>query len=162
MYNVRTMQSDKWSLWDFLKYVVVAAAVVVPIRLWIGQPFVVSGASMDPTFYNGDYLIVDELTYHFRKPEKNEVIIFRYPNDPAKFFIKRVIALPGEKVTLNGNTIILGQGQYFVMGDNRPVSSDSRIWGPLDEKYLIGRAYLRLWPLQELGIHPGKDLPKGL
>ena len=140
----------------------IAVAIVVPIRLWVGQPFIVSGASMDPTFYNGDYLIVDELSFHFRKPAKNEVIIFRYPEDPSKFFIKRIIALPGEEIKYKGNIIILGQDQYFVMGDNRDVSSDSRLWGPLDEKYVIGRAFLRLWPLQELDIIPGKDLPTKL
>jgi len=156
------MQSDKWSFWDFLRYLVIAVAIVVPIRLWVGQPFIVSGASMDPTFYNGDYLIVDELSFHFRKPAKNEVIIFRYPEDPSKFFIKRIIALPGEEIKYKGNIIILGQDQYFVMGDNRDVSSDSRLWGPLDEKYVIGRAFLRLWPLQELDIIPGKDLPTKL
>ena len=156
------MQSDKWSFWDFLRYLVIAVAIVVPIRLWVGQPFIVSGASMDPTFYNGDYLIVDELSFHFRKPAKNEVIIFRYPEDPSKFFIKRIIALPGEEIKYKGNIIILGQDQYFVMGDNRDVSSDSRLWGPIDEKYVIGRAFLRLWPLQELDIIPGKDLPTKL
>lgn len=156
------LAEGRWSFWDFLGYVALAAAIVIPVRLWIGQPFIVSGDSMDPTFYNGDYLIVDEFSYHFRAPDKNEVIVFRYPEDPSKFFIKRVIGLPGETVYYNGNQIILGERQYFVVGDNRAVSSDSRLWGPLDERYVVGRAFLRLWPLNGLDLLPGRDLPENL
>lgn len=174
-----------WS--EILPFVIVALAVVLPLRLFVVQPFIVSGASMDPTFSHGHYLIVDELTYRFREPERGEVVIFRFPGDPKKFLIKRVIGLPGEtveveegivsiypfddegyemdKITLDETYVnqgslrylktSLGEDEYFVMGDNRPASSDSRSWGPIDERAIIGRPYVRLFPLSQMGFHPG-------
>ncbi len=144
------------SLWDFIKFTIIALLIIFPIRLWIAQPFIVSGASMEPTFNNGDYLIIDELSYHFRKPEKGEVIIFRYPLDPSKFFIKRIIGLPGETIEINSSKITLGPNEYFVEGDNQSASSDSRIWGAVPENLVIGRAFVRLWPINKLAILPGK------
>ncbi len=162
---------------------VIALAIVLPIRLFIAQPFVVSGSSMDPTFHDGQYLIVDEATYHFKDPQRGDVIIFRYPKDTSKYFIKRIIGLPGEKVHVgedsvvitdkngsettlnepyivnhgNGNDddIMLPAGQYFVMGDNRPASSDSRYWGTVPKEDLIGRALLRLLPPTKISLYPG-------
>ncbi len=158
--------------------------VVIPIRLFIAQPFIVDGESMHPTFENGNYLVVDELTYDFEKPRRGDVIVFRYPGDPSIFYIKRIIGLPDETVTIkNGKTTItesngssrvlkepyisaldasyntnvtLTPNQYFVMGDNRPKSSDSRVWGPLPSKNIIGRVITRLYPPSVLGIFPGK------
>jgi signal peptidase I len=151
--------------------------------MWVAQPFVVNGSSMDDTFKDGQYLIVDELTYRFREPERGEVLIFRYPKEPSKYFIKRLIGLPGEtivvrddKVTVKnaahpqgvvldepyaqsrtfGNvTVTLEADEYFVMGDNRVVSSDSRVWGPLPKDDLIGRPIVRLTPFSALGVLPG-------
>lgn len=168
---------------ELLKFALVALIIVVPVRLFVAQPFIVSGASMDPTFATGQYLIVDELSYHFEAPSRGDVIIFRYPKDPSQFFIKRIIGLPGETVqikdgevyvtTVSGTTIhltepyvtnkgngpdqttVLDQNSYFVMGDNRPESSDSRYWGPVPKANIIGRAFLRLLPLQTIGILPG-------
>ncbi len=168
---------------ELLKFVLIAAAIVFPIRLFIAQPFVVSGASMDPTFRNGQYLIVDELSYRLNTPERGDVIIFRYPRNPKEFFIKRIIGLPSEVVSINGNTITVtktdgstltmsepyvsnhGNGstqtyplkmdEYFVMGDNRPESSDSRVWGPLPRNNIIGRAFVRLLPVNNIGFFPG-------
>lgn len=143
--------------WEFIKFTLIAVLIVVPIRFWIAQPFIVSGASMEPTFRNGDYLIVDELSYRFNEPQKNDVIIFRYPLDPSKYFIKRIEGLPGEKIENNGKEIILKADEYFVMGDNRGASSDSRIWGPLKENFIVGRALIRLWPFNKLGVLPGQQ-----
>lgn len=170
---------------EIIRFSILAILIVVPIRLFIAQPFVVSGASMEPTFHDGEYLIVDQLTYAFEAPERGSVIIFKYPEDPSKFFIKRVIGLPGETVQLRGkdviikndahpsgfildepylesarrdsnnSTITLANDEYFVMGDNRKASSDSRVWGPLDENYLVGRAFLRLLPVTRGGVFPG-------
>ncbi len=176
-------QSDSFFT-ELLKFVVVAAIIVLPVRLFVAQPFIVSGESMSPTFENGEYLIVDELTYRLDAPERGDVVIFRYPRDPSEFFIKRIIGLPGETVTIadgqvmvteaSGATIVLdepyvkniGNGRdttyevdqtsYFVMGDNRPESSDSRIWGLMPRQNLIGRAIVRLLPVQHAGIFPGK------
>lgn len=168
---------------ELLKFVLIAAAIVFPIRLFVAQPFIVSGASMDPTFHNGQYLIVDELSYRFAAPQRGEVVIFRYPKDPSEFFIKRIIGLPGETVTIRngvievsetGGKVItlsepyvinqgngadavypLGPNDYFVMGDNRPESSDSRIWGVLPRQNIVGRAVMRLLPIDQLGLLPG-------
>jgi signal peptidase I len=158
---------------ELIKLLLIAFLVVVPFRKFVAQPFIVDGASMDPTFKNGQYLIVDELTYHFREPERGSVLIFRYPKDPSKFFIKRVIGLPGETVTIKGGEVsitdkngktftldepyvkyprsdsesrTLSQDEYWVMGDNRYGSSDSRAWGPVPEKNIVGRPILRFWP----------------
>lgn len=168
---------------ELLKFALVALVIVIPIRFFVAQPFIVSGASMDPTFATGQYLIVDELSYRLSAPMRGQVIIFRYPKDPTQYFIKRIIGLPGETVSIknggvyvtetSGKTITLGElyvvnvgngadmtttlpkGQYFVMGDNRPESSDSRIWGTLPRENIIGRAFVRLLPLQTIGLFPG-------
>ncbi len=168
---------------ELLKFIVVAAIIVFPIRLFIAQPFIVSGASMNPTFLNGQYLIVDELSYRLSAPQRGDVIIFRYPRDPKEFFIKRIIGLPNETVTIqngkvevtevggktitldesyvknlgNGgdNTYKVGADEYFVMGDNRPESSDSRVWGLLPRNNIVGRAFVRLLPVNQLGFFPG-------
>lgn len=168
---------------DLLKYAVTALVVVVPIRTWVAQPFVVNGSSMDNTFKNGEYLIVDEISYRFKEPERGDVLVFKYPEDPSKYFIKRLIGLPGETVTVRndqvtiqnaanpdgftltepyadsktfGNvTITLDEDEYFVMGDNRVVSLDSRIWGPLPKEDVVGRPVFRLLPFSRSGIFPG-------
>jgi len=168
---------------EILKTLVIAFIIVIPIRIFIAQPFIVSGASMDPTFKNGDYLVVDELSYRLKEPARLDIVIFKYPKQPSKFFIKRVIGLPSETVNINegkitintaaGDTIELEEpyvdysksdslsvtlkdNEYYVMGDNRSASSDSRVWGPLEEKYLVGKAMLRLFPISSLTIMPGK------
>jgi signal peptidase I len=164
---------------EVIEVALVAIGTVFLIRSFLFQPFLVSGASMVPNFSNGDYLLVDELTYHIRTPERGEVIVFRYPNDPSTYFIKRIIGLPGEKVRVqdghvtvinkehpngieipeaylpsttitNGATeFTLTNDQYFVLGDNRPFSFDSRSWGPLEKDHIVGLARLRLWPLAD-------------
>lgn len=133
---------NKNSFWDFFKFTIIAVLIVIPIRLWVAQPFIVSGASMEPTFDNGDYLIIDEISYRFEKPKVGDVIVFRYPLDQSKYFIKRIIDMPKE-------------GEYFVEGDNRNASYDSRSWGTVPEKLVIGRAFLRLWPFNKVAILPG-------
>ena len=143
MYYYHKMENQKGnSVWDFVKFTIIAVLIVIPIRLWVAQPFIVSGASMEPTFDNGDYLIIDEFSYHFQKPQKGDVIVFRYPLDQSKYFIKRIIDMPKE-------------GEYFVEGDNRNASFDSRSWGTVPEKLIIGKAFLRLWPFNRVAILPG-------
>lgn len=168
---------------ELLKFALIAVVIVVPVRLFIAQPFIVSGASMDPTFHNGQYLIVDELTYRFNDPKRGDVVIFKYPKDPKQFFIKRLIGLPGETVQVSqdgvtittkngetfeldelyivnhgngkGTTVTLDEDEYFVMGDNRPESSDSRLWGTLPRENIVGRAFLRLLPIEKVSLLPG-------
>jgi signal peptidase I len=170
---------------DILKFTVIAFLIVTPFRYFVAQPFIVSGASMEPTFDAKEYLVIDELSYRFQKPERGDVVVFRYPLDPSTYFIKRVIGLPGEVVVMNdgaisvqknntevftelrepylsslyfkkdSSTTTLTETEYFVLGDNRRASSDSRVWGPLQEKFIIGRAFARLLPLQNIELLPG-------
>ena len=168
---------------EIITFAVLAVVIVVPIRLFVAQPFVVEGESMYPTFDSGDYLIVDQLSYRFTEPKRGDVVVFRYPNDETVFYIKRIIGLPGEtvhieqgktsvtktdgtKIELDESYVVaedatysldrsLGPDEYFVMGDNRPKSSDSRTWGALPEKDLMGRAYVRLLPVEGIGVLPG-------
>jgi len=106
---------------------------------------------MFPTFKNNDYLIVDQITYRFREPERGEVIVFRSPVEPSKYLIKRIVGLPTE--TING--LELKDGEYFVEGDNHEESFDSRFWGALPEENIKGRALIRLWPISSLEFLPG-------
>ena len=177
----------KTTLWEIVKFVVIVLIVVIPIRTYIAQPFIVSGASMDPTFHNNEYLIIDELSYRFHEPARGEVIVFRYPKVPKTHFIKRIIGLPNETIRIAGNVVTiltkngsteteivltedyvkvpfqanyvktLGADEYFVMGDNRPVSLDSRAWGPLPRKFITGRVLFRLFPFQNIAYLPGHD-----
>lgn len=167
---------------EIVKFSILALVIVVPFRMFVAQPFIVSGASMAPTFETGEYLIVDRATYHLEQPQRGDVVVFRYPGDPSKFFIKRVIGLPGETVQLEngvttieknegdialeepylvrdrtdeGLTITLSNDEYFVMGDNRGASSDSRTWGPVPRENIVGRAYIRLLPPSHFGVLPG-------
>ena len=171
---------------EILRFAIIALIIVLPIRIFVAQPFIVSGASMETTFSTGQYLIVDQLTYHFEDPKRGEVIVFRYPKDPSKFFIKRVIGIPGDTIDVAGSEVkitnnehpdgvvlkedeyvrsmrpgttlteILGEHEYFVMGDNRDASSDSRSWGVLQRERIVGRAFLRLFPPTVVDLFPGK------
>ena len=144
--------------WQLMKLAAIAFIIVTVFRFFVAQPFIVSGSSMEPAYQPSDYLIIDLLSYRFEKPQRGDVIIFRYPLDPAVFYIKRISALPGETVAENSGilvaksatttqTLTLAKDEYFVLGDNAKDSSDSRQWGPLQRKFIIGRVALRAWPL---------------
>ncbi len=162
-------------LWEVVKVVAMALAIVVVVKHFLFQPFYVKGASMEPTYEDHEYLIIDELTYRFHPPVRGEVVVFRYPNDTSQFFIKRVIGLPGESVqvkdegvwingqqldesayldasvqTTGSTNLTLGPKEYFLMGDNRPASLDSRIFGPVDRSYIVGRTWFRAFPFTRL------------
>jgi signal peptidase I len=169
---------------DFISFIVLTTIIVLPIRLFIAQPFIVNGSSMSPTFETSQYLIVDQLSYRFHEPARGDVIIFRYPNNTKIFYIKRIIGLPGETVNINENTVTiknsenpngivldepfvvfpketfmektLSDSEYFVMGDNRAASSDSRVWGALPKDLIIGKAFVRLWPFSKINYLPGE------
>lgn len=169
---------------ELLQLLVISAVIVIPFRLYVAQPFIVDGLSMYPTFDNGKYLIIDELTYHFEAPERGSVLVFKYPYDTSKYFIKRVIGLPGETVRVkNGKVSIMSkdstvetvldepyvelfcddtkskengcvsnvtetmdEGEYFVMGDNRFQSADSRMWGVVPTADIVGRPIIQFLP----------------
>lgn len=154
-------QVEEKSFWrsalELIRFILIAVIIIVPLRMWVAQPFIVHGQSMDPTFRNGDYLIVDEISYRFTDPEEGDVIIFRFPNDPSTFFIKRIIGLPNQTIKVEGKTISIKDNEYFVMGDNRGSSSDSRVWGTVNKDLIVGKAFLRLWPISTADILPGQD-----
>jgi len=171
-------------LLDSLKILLIALAIVIPIRMLLFQPFMVRGSSMEPNYHSSDYLIIDELSYRLRDPQRGEVIVFQYPLNPSYRYIKRIIGLPGETITIkdgevsinradgepqkidesmylsartlesfktvNYGPLSLGVTDYFVMGDNRMNSSDSRNWGALPIKNITGRVLLRLSPYEVL------------
>lgn len=175
-------------LWEVTKTVILAVIIIVLVHSYLFKPFYVKGASMEPNFHDDEYLIINELNYRFRMPDRGEVIVLRFPRDPKQFFIKRVIGLPNEKVSVRdgsvfitndrhpdgmmldekaylSDTIItsgdtevrLGPDQFFVLGDNRPASLDSRseILGPISRSAIIGSVWFRLWPLKKItAFHP--------
>lgn len=165
-------------VWDILKIGLIALVIVLPVRYFLFQPFIVKGESMAPNFETGDYLIVDEISYRFSEPQRGDVVVFKYPKDTTQRFIKRIIGIPGETVnvkdgqvsiakdseiiildesylpdnlkTLGDINITLGADEYFVLGDNRQYSFDSRAWGVVPRKNIIGKAFLRIFPLSTL------------
>ncbi len=169
-------------IWETVKVIAISLAIIIPVRYFLVQPFFVKGASMEHTFEDGDYILIDEISYRFTAPERGDVVVFRYPQDPSQFFIKRIIGLPGETVEIsankvriynpeNPNGVVLAEpylspnqqttgnvklklepDNYFVMGDNRLQSSDSRRWGPLNLSLITGRAFFRAWPLNKIDI----------
>ncbi len=177
------MRFVKYLFKETFTLAILAIIVVLPVRLFIAQPFLVDGESMHPTFTNNDYLIIDQISYHVTDPKRGDVIVFRYPDHPSTFYIKRIIGLPGETVrVVDGSVAIttatgeeisfaepyvvnddatytrdmrLGEGEYYVMGDNRPKSSDSRIWGALPRENIVGRALVRVLPVTQMDIWPG-------
>ncbi|OHA63004.1 MAG: signal peptidase I [Candidatus Wildermuthbacteria bacterium RIFCSPHIGHO2_12_FULL_45_9] len=165
-------------IWEVGKILLIAFALVIALRLFVFQPFLVRGSSMEPNFHNLDYLVVDEISYRFHEPKRGDVIVFKYPNEPSQKYIKRIIGLPGETVQIGDGKIFiskegktmnpeesylemrqtsgsvketLGENEYFVMGDNRAHSADSRQWGDLPKENIIGKVFLRVFPLGDFG-----------
>ena len=165
-------------IWDLAKILIIALVIIVPFRMFVAEPFVVSGNSMLPNFNNRDYLIIDRISYLKSAPQRGDIVVLKYPKDTSQFFIKRIIGLPGETIRFNqGHVVIvntmhpegemlhesyipsqtetygrpddlkLGSGEYYVLGDNRTASSDSRVWGILPANDIVGRVWLRIFPL---------------
>jgi len=181
-------QSTASFILEIVKIVVITLAIILPIRYFLFQPFYVRGASMEPSYHDKDYLIIDEISYRLRAPERGEVIVFRYPENPKEYFLKRVIGLPGERVKISDNQVViyndqypegkkleedylpsyvetlgdkittLGSEQYFVLGDNRSNSLDSRRIGPIDKGYIVGRAWFRGWPVNRMQTFSAPEL----
>ena len=170
------------SILEMAQVIAVSLIIVFLVRSYLIQPFLVKGASMEPNFYDGNYLIIDEITYRVRPPQRDEVIVFKFPRDTKQYFIKRIVGLPNERVEIKdqkirifssefpngqelnenylqpeditkGNiTLQLGPNEYFVLGDNRLFSSDSRYWGPVSKDLIVGRAWIRAWPPNEISV----------
>lgn len=177
------MRSIAVFFWELLKVFLISMAIIIPIRYFLVQPFFVRGASMEPSFQDGEYLVIDQLSYRFREPVRGEVVVFRFPLRPSQFFIKRIVGLPGETIVVRdgqviiqnsehpsgvildesqyldeavrtgGNvTVALGSDEFFVLGDNRAASSDSRSWGVLPREDMVGRAWVRAWPFNHVTV----------
>jgi len=171
-------------VFELIKVVVISLIIIIPIRYFLIQPFYVKGASMEPNFYDHEYLIIDEITYRFKSPIRGDIIVFRYPRNPQEYFIKRIVGLPGEKIQIkNGNVkiynsqypdgtildesylqsgtktyslhediITLGDEEFFVLGDNRNSSKDSRSFGAVSKSFLSGRVLFRGWPFNRISL----------
>lgn len=185
-------------VWETAKVVLLSLVIILPVRYYLIQPFFVKGSSMVPNFHDKEYILVDKWTYRLGDPQRGDVIIFRYPDNPKEYFIKRILGLPGETVvagnnnsvvvynerypdgfvvfegeylpetnptycgtntTYCGTRVTLGEDDYFVMGDNREHSSDSRFFGPVNISYFAGMAWLRLWPLDKISFIPRTQYP---
>lgn len=180
--NKSFFENLKEHIVDFIQTLVVFGAIMALIYLFIAQPHKVSGRSMVPTFADGDYIITDKITYKFYLPQKGDIIVLKNPRDESQDFIKRIMAVPGDSVKIEnksvyvngilltepylppdiqtqsgsflneGNIIKAGENQYFVMGDNRDHSSDSREWGAITKEEIVGKAFFRYFPLQSFGL----------
>lgn len=171
-------------VFELLKIVIISLVIIIPIRYFLIQPFYVKGASMEPNFFDHEYLIINEISYRFNKPERGEIVVFRYPRNPQEYFIKRIIALPREKIQIkNGQVylynennsggvileesylapdtktyglsediISLDENEYYVLGDNRNSSKDSRSFGPISKSYITGKVLLRGWPFNRISL----------
>lgn len=179
--NTSWLKSSSGLILEIVKVIVISLAIIIPVRYFLIQPFMVKGGSMEPNFFDNEYLIVDEITYRFNEPQRGDVIIFRYPRDTSTYFIKRIIGLPGEKIEIRDSnvyvfndtnpggvrldeseylppgtrtpgsvSVLLDDNEYYVLGDNRSSSLDSRNFGPLSEVFLIGRALFRGWPFDKI------------
>jgi signal peptidase I len=167
---------------ELIKITLISLAIILPVRYFLIKPFYVNGASMEPTYYNHEYLIVNEISYRFANPQRGDVIVFKYPVDPSEFFIKRIIGLPGEHVVISVGKVaiynsenpegkildeeylkdgtmtsgeidvVLKEDEYFVLGDNRGASLDSRRFGTLNKEKIIGKTWLRMLPFERIGV----------
>lgn len=178
------------AIFDFLQGIVVFLAILVMVYLFIMSPQEINGASMEPNFHNGEYILTIKILYKFRSPQRGDVVIFKSPLNKEIDYIKRIIGLPGDTVSLHNNalwvndqkveepylapdvtifggsylqegaSIVVPPDSYFVAGDNRPHSSDSREFGPININDFIGVAVLRYFPFSQMGIlpHPTYDI----
>jgi signal peptidase I len=178
------INSFKEFVFEMIKVLVISLIIIVPIRAYVVQPFYVDGASMEPNFYDGEYLIVDEIGYRFNEPERGDIVIFHPPDNLKVYYIKRIIGLPGEVVDIKNGEIkvyekdsvnpllvdeseylssdyqlrpseqyhvSLGEDEYYVLGDNRRSSLDSRRLGPINSNLIKGRVVLRAFPFDRFG-----------
>jgi signal peptidase I len=174
---------------ELVQVLAISLAIIIPVRYFLVQPFYVKGASMEPSFWDHEYLIIDELSYRFKQPQRGDIVVFRYPADPKQFFIKRIIGLPGETVEVAGGqikiyndkhpngsvldekmyldqdytamtrTATLKNDEYFVLGDNRIASLDSRLFGPIKRELIVGKVWLRGWPLDNWKVFDEVQYP---
>ena len=162
--------------WEFLHDLSVAVLFCFFLIAFVAQAFRVEGTSMEPLLLDGERIVVNKFIYRFQPIERGDVVVFWYPRDPSVSFIKRVVGLPGDLVEMRGGRLVVNgmpvreeylpdafrdgdnvpptevrKGYYFVLGDHRRSSNDSRSWGEVPEKYIYGRAVFRFWPFGRVG-----------
>jgi len=166
---------------ELIKIALLAGLTIFFVRYYLFKPFSVRGASMEPNYYEKDYLIIDEISYRFREPKRGETVVIESPNDKDTHYLKRIIGLPNEKVKIEDNKVIvfndeypqgvildetdylaeetpgtnyrfLGEDEYYVLGDNRDASLDSRKFGPVQKSSIVGRAWFRGLPVSRIGF----------
>ena len=164
------------SLREIIESIVIAVILAVVIRMFIIEPFYIPSGSMEPTLLINDRIIVSKVSYYFNEPERGDIVVFKYPKDPERNFVKRLIGKPGEVIELRDSKLYVDgkqvaqnflppgleypdygpikvpEGQYFMLGDNRNNSEDSRYWGTLPEENIIGKAVVIYWPLNRIGL----------
>ncbi len=166
--------------WEMVRVSIISLVIILPVRYFLIQPFYVKGASMEPNFYDHEYLIIDEISYRFAEPKRGDIIVFKYPNDKKQFFIKRIVGLPGEHIVIKDNNVyvndvelaeaylssdaetllplrgygdvVLADDEYFLLGDNRGQSLDSRVFGPVNKELIVGKTWIRGWPFSRITI----------
>ena len=169
---------------DFLETIVVSLAIFAVVYIFLFQPHQVDGQSMTPNFQNGEYILTDKISYRIHAPNRGDVVVFHSPQDERVDFIKRILGVPGDTIKIQSGYVYLNgtkleeeylndpgavlsgrflrensevkipAGQYFVMGDNRSHSSDSREWGLVTSGGIVGRAFFRYWPISDFGVVP--------
>lgn len=164
---------------ELIKVALLAGITIGLVRYFLFKPFYVKGQSMEPNFYEKDYLIIDEISYRFNQPKRGEIVVFKAPVG-KDYYLKRIIGLPGERVKIEDNKVIvynkenpqgflveeayltedtkgsinqtLGDDEYFLMGDNRDESYDSRRFGPVPEEDIVGKVWFRGWPFSRVSF----------
>lgn len=168
-------EQKKAVIWEWIETIGIAIILALLIRAFLFQPFYIPSGSMEPTLTVGDKIIVNKLGNYFKDPERGQVIVFRYPLDTSQDFIKRVIGLPGETVEIRDQIVyidgvplkedylpsdlvypdfqplLIPDDSYFMLGDNRNKSQDSRAWGPLPRNLVVGKAIAIFWPMSRMG-----------
>ncbi len=169
-------ESKKSVFAEMMESVLIAVLLAVIIRLFILAPFYIPSGSMEPALLIGDQIIVSKIAYRIGEPQRSDIIVFRYPRDPSRDYVKRLIGLSGETVVLRNNRLYINgqempekylpaglrfddfgpvrvpQGTYLMLGDNRRNSEDSRVWGPLPKEYIVGKALFIYWPLSQVRL----------
>ncbi len=169
-------KKGKSAVMELLESVAVAVLLAVIIRMFIFQPFYIPSGSMEPTLHIGDRIIVSKISYYFQEPQRGDIIVFKFPLDPKRDFVKRIIAKGGETVAIRDSRLYIDgrpvqedylppglrfedfgpvkvpPGTYFMLGDNRNNSDDSRVWGAMPEENIIGKAIIIYWPLDRIRL----------
>jgi len=179
---VKNDTSKSW-LRELTEFFILLFVIIIPFRIFVAEPYIVSGISMSQTYETGHYLIINKFWHRLSETERGDVLVFKSPNGDDKFYIKRAIGLPGETVSISNTqvtiskegqedfivnepyisnptyaevSITLQEDEYFMMGDNRANSYDSRAWGPLHESAIRGEPFMRLYPFNKINLLPGR------